>query len=54
MLRLALNDNLPSTATVTASCGTASVDTELLGFPVHCIRAPLCLSAAAIKAHFTH
>ena len=31
--------------TVTASFGVSGVDTELLGFPVHCIRAPLCLSA---------
>jgi len=53
MLRLAQTYSLPSTATVTAPCGTARVDTELLGFPVHRIRAPLCMSAA-IPARFTH
>jgi len=51
---LALDDSLPSTASVTAHCGTASVDTELLGFPVHRIRAPLCMSVAATLAHSTH
>jgi len=29
------------------------VDTELLGFPVHRIRAPLCMSAATL-ARSTH
>lgn len=52
MLRLARTDSSPFTATVTAARGTAGVDMALSGFPVHCIRAPSCMSAAAAEAHF--